>query len=94
MGLPYAFAPGKHKSNQARYLIMPYAFGIDYNGKPDAEARVRLDEALARATSKSRDFDVMIFLGAGMPEHTRPYDVKSLAASGAAYLQEIGRAHV
>ena len=69
---------------------MPYAFGVDHNGEPDAEARVRLDDALAIAMSKIRDFDIMIFLGAGMSERTKPYGAESLAASAAAYLQKKG----
>ena len=69
---------------------MPYAFGIDHDGKPDVEARACLDEALAIAGKKSRDFDIIIFLGAGMPERTKPYGAESLAASAAAYLRKKG----
>ena len=46
MGVPYAFRPRK------KCVIMPYAFGIDKDGRPDAEARTRLDKAFASAKEK------------------------------------------
>ena len=69
---------------------MPYAFGIDKNGRPDAEARARLDKAYASAKEKIERFDVIIFLGAGMSEYTQRYGVASLAMASSLYLQEWG----
>ena len=69
---------------------MPYAFGLDPDGRPDAEAQTRLDKAFALAREKITHFDVTIFLGAGMPERTRRYGIASLAEASSLYLQGKG----
>ena len=74
-----------------KHFIMPYACGVDRAGMPDAEAKARLDKALAVARRKcERGLDVIIFLGAGMPERTRKYGYASSAESATVYLQDAG----
>ena len=96
MALPYAFtfAPHSRQGKKTReYFIMPYAFGLEDNGMPDAEARERLDEALKIARDlidHLTDSNIIIFLGAGMGDRTRPKGSESLAASSKVYLESRG----
>ena len=95
MALPYAFtfAPHSKQGKKIReYVIMPYAFGLEDNGMPDAEARARLDRALelARDIECLTSQNVIIFLGAGMEDRTRLKGSESLAASSKAYLESKG----
>ncbi len=74
-----------------RHYVMPFAFGVDETGMPDAEAKARLDKALEVATRiKKLGHPIMIFLGAGMPERTQKYGIPSLAASAKLYLVSKG----
>ena len=73
------------------HYVMPFAYGVDGTGMPDAEARARLDKALEVAIYIKRlGHPIMIFLGAGMPERTERYGFASLAASAKAYLEARG----
>ena len=93
MGFPYAFGPvGKQHKKTQKYFIMPYAFGLEKDGMPDAEARARLDRALkiARDVQCLTNSNVIIFLGAGMEDRTRPKGSESLEASSKAYLESKG----
>ena len=87
----YAFGPRNKSKAVGRitHYIMPFAFGVDHDGRPDSEARARLDKALEIARG-IYGYPVYIFLGAGMPECTMKYSVESLAASATAYLKEKG----
>ena len=97
MSLPYAFGP-VHTSGvfgwartipkerqMVKYYIMPYAFGLDHDGTPDVEAKVRLDKALFLANEKKGN----IFLGAGMYKYAARRGAISLSYSAYQYL--IGR---
>ena len=89
MPLPYAFGPVRKRegARRVKYYIMPYAFGLEKDGTPDAEARVRLDKALAVTREQGGHVDPFIYLGAGMEERARLRGVESLAASAQAYLE-------
>ena len=73
-----------------KYWIMPYAFGLDKDGTPDAEARARMDKALAIVSDKSYLDAPSIFLGAGMQECAQSRGAISLSDSGVKYLEMRG----
>ncbi len=69
---------------------MPFAFGVDHTGMPNAEARARLDKALEVARDLNVTAPVIFFLGAGMRYRTERYGIPSLAASAKLYLVSQG----
>lgn len=64
---------------------MPYAFGLDEKGKPDAEMAARCDEAFAIAQHKPH---ATIFLGAGMGTYAKARGASSLATAAFFYLRD------
>lgn len=64
---------------------MPYAFGLDGKGKPDAEMAARCDKALAVAQQMPHP---TIFLGAGMGAYAKARGASSLATAAFFYLRD------
>lgn len=71
----------------AIFHVVPYAFGVDENGLPDAEGKRRCLGALALV---GKFPDVVIVLGAGMPEKLTGKPVQTLAGSASWFLQQQG----
>lgn len=67
------------------HYIMPYAFGLTKDGKPDTETAARLDKAYSLAERKGKK--TIIFLGAGMQAYAQTKGAYSLATPMRAYLR-------
>ena len=82
--LRYAFGPVRRgkKAPSLKYFIMPYAFKLNDDGTPDAEAKVRLDDAAAIVNQRNG----VIFLGAGMENYAKTKGANSLSESAHRYL--------
>ena len=85
--VPYAFGrvDKPHGGHAVRYY-MPYGFGLENDGTPDAEAKVRLDKTMLIANKKNGS----IFLGAGMQGYAQTKGGESLSSAAYCYLQTKG----
>lgn len=70
------------------YLICPLSFGLEDDGRPNAEARTRCDRAVAIAKKLAGQKERVAFVvGGGWEEFSQAHGVSSFAAAYAEYIR-------